>query len=134
MPRSLGPQNSSHKHRQITVEAGWDPCNLFLVARFLTFCSLLSQCKKAKIEDGPPIHVVVRVDLQSTYAEIGQELEALSLLPAQSNVKPYDGNVKMNAQCDAMQGYVSIVTTDWASKEVFKLGLFDFHRRCVISN
>lgn len=122
------PPDSSHKRYQITVAPEWDTDNLFLVARFLTLCLLLSECKIAKINSGPPIRVIVRVDLQLMYASIGRELEALGLLPAQRNAKPCDGKVKLNKQCDAMQGYVSIVTTDWVKKAVLRLGLLDFHQ------
>jgi hypothetical protein len=126
------PPNSSHKCCQIRVETEWDVDNLFFIARFLTLCLLLSECKIAKIESGPPIRVTVRVDLQWMYAEIGRELEALNLLPAQRDAKRCNGTVKMNAQCDAMQGYISIITTDWVRKTVLRLGLFDLHQRYVI--
>ncbi|KAG2098961.1 uncharacterized protein F5147DRAFT_712981 [Suillus discolor] len=122
------PPDSSHKRYQITVEPEWDTDNLFLVARFLTLCLLLSECKIAKLKSGSPTRVIVRVDLQLMYANIGLELEALSLLPARRNAKPCDGKVKLHAQCDAMQVYVSIVTTDWVKKTVLRLGLLDFHQ------
>ncbi|KAG1854774.1 hypothetical protein C8R48DRAFT_807489 [Suillus tomentosus] len=123
------PPDSSHKRYQITVVPEWDTDNLFLVARFLTLCLLLSECKVARLKSGPPTRVIVCVDLQLMYANIGQELEALGLLPARRNAKPCDGKVKLHAQCDAMQGYVSIVTTDWVKKAVLRLGLLDFHPR-----
>ncbi|KAG2117199.1 uncharacterized protein F5147DRAFT_671705 [Suillus discolor] len=122
------PPDSSHKRYQITVEPEWDTDNLFLVARFLTLCLLLSECKIAKLKSGLLTRVIVRVDLQLMYANIERELEALGLLPARRNAKPCDGKMKFNRQCDAMQVYVSIVTTDWVKKTVFRLGLLDFHQ------
>jgi len=38
----------------------------------------------------------------------------------------------LNAQCNAMQGYVSIVTTDWVRRAALRLGLLDLHQRYVI--
>lgn len=131
-PGPTPPPDSSHKCYQITVGPEWDADNLFLIARFLMLCLLLSECKIAKLKSGPPTRVIVRVDLQLMYANIGRELEALGLLPARRNAKPCDGKVKLHAQCDAMQGYVSIVTTDWVKKAVLRLGLLDFHQRYVI--
>ena len=126
------PPDSSHKRYQITIGPEWDADNLFLVARFLTLCLLLSECKIAKIHSGPPVRVIVRADLQLMYADIGRELEALGLFPAQKDTKPCDGKVKLNAQCNAMQGYVSIVTTDWVRRAALRLGLLDLHQRYVI--
>ncbi|KAG1815838.1 hypothetical protein EV424DRAFT_1348394 [Suillus variegatus] len=108
------PPDSSHKCYQITVGPEWDTDNLFLVA--------------PKLKSGPPTRVIVRVDLQLMYANIERELEALGLLPARRNAKPCDGKVKLHAQCDAMQGYISIVTTDWVKKAVLRLELLDFHQ------
>ncbi|KAG2142838.1 uncharacterized protein EDB93DRAFT_1156652 [Suillus bovinus] len=125
---STPPSDSSYKRYQITVEPEWNTDNLFLVARFLTLCLLLSECKIAKIKSGPPIRVIVRVDLQLMYANIGRELEVLGLVSAQRNSRSCDGKVKLSAQCDAMQGYVSVVTTDWVKKAVLRLGLLDFHQ------
>jgi hypothetical protein len=110
----------------------WATDNLFLVARFLTLCLLLSECKIARLKSGPPLRLIVRVDLQLMYADIGRELEALGLLAAQRKGKPSDGKVKLNAQCDAMQSYVSTVTTDWVRKAALRLGLLDFYQRYVI--
>ena len=73
--------------------------------------------------------MVVRVDLQLIYGDIGRELEAFGLLPTQRSAKPFDSKVKLNAQCDAMQDYVATVTTDWVKKAVLRLGLADFHQR-----
>ncbi|KAG5649781.1 hypothetical protein H0H81_002057, partial [Sphagnurus paluster] len=102
---------SDSSYKQIT-EAKWDIANIFLVACFLTLSLLLSECKVAQIKSSPPIRVTVRVNLQSMYADIGRELKVLGLQPPQRDMKKCDGKVKMNTQCDAMQGYVSVVTTD----------------------
>ncbi|KAJ3552596.1 hypothetical protein NP233_g12843 [Leucocoprinus birnbaumii] len=55
--------NSSHKRRNISVDADWDPENLFLVARFLTICFLLSEYRIAQVKPGTPMRVIFRVDL-----------------------------------------------------------------------
>lgn len=127
-PPGTGALQSTTAGDVLVARPEWSTDNLFLVARFLTLCLLLSECKIAKIKSGPPIRVIVRVDLQLMYANIGRELEALGLMPAQRNAKPCGGKMKLNAQCDAMQGYVSIVTTDWVKKAVLRLGLLDFHQ------
>lgn len=85
----------------------------------------------AKVEPGPPIRVIVRVDLQLMYAETERELEALGLLPLKRSKEKCDGKMKMNAQCDVMQIYVSLVTTDWVRKAALRLGFSGFYQRYV---
>lgn len=126
------PHSSHHRHRRITVEAAWDINNLFLVARFLTLCLLLSEYKIARVKPGSPIRIMVRVNLQLMYAEIENELEALDLLSSRKRSNNCDRKTKMTVQCEAIQIYVSLVTTDWVRKAALRLVLSDFYQRLVL--
>jgi hypothetical protein len=66
------------------------------------------------------------------YGEVERELEALNLLTAQRKAKSCDAKTKMSAQCDTIQSYVSIITTDWVRKAALRLGIFNFHQRYVV--
>lgn len=76
---------------------------------------LLSKCKIATPET---TRLSVRLDLLSMYEKNSQELEDLRLT-AQTlsyRIEARGGVSPMKRQCEAMQIYLSAVTTDWAKQ------------------
>lgn len=111
-------QKSAHRRRDLTVDAVWNPHDFVSVARLLTMCNLLSEFKIATIEAGPPTRVRVRVDLQSMYERNARELEDMQLRakrPPNYHIKAHE---RMTRQTEAMQIYVSRVTTDWVKQRI----------------
>lgn len=93
----------------------WDPRNFLVVVRFLTISYLLSGCKVATPETGPPTRMNVRLDLRSMYEKNSQELEDLQLTTQKLSYcnKSHTVTSQMKRQGRAMQSYISMVTTDW---------------------
>jgi len=111
-------QKSAHRRRDLTVDAVWNPHDFVSVVRLLTMCNLLSEFKVATIEAGPPTRVKVRVDLQSMYERNAKELEDMRLAakrPPNYRIKAHE---RMTRQTEAMQIYVSRVTTDWVKQTI----------------
>ena len=111
-------QKSAHRRRDLTVDAVWNPHDFVSVARLLTMCNLLSEFKIATIEEGPPTRVRVRVDLQSMYERNARELENMeptAKRPPNYHIKAHE---RMTRQTEAMQIYVSRVTTDWVRQTI----------------
>lgn len=109
---------SAHRRRDLTVDAVWNPHDFVSVARLLTMCNLLSEFKIATIEAGPPTRVRVRVDFQSMYERNAKELEDMQLTakrPPNYRIKAHE---RMTRQAEAMQIYVSRVTTDWVKQTI----------------
>jgi hypothetical protein len=127
--------SNSHKRRQVAVDTEWDPNNLFSIARFLTISRLLTEFNVERIESDPSssgIRMRVYVGLQATYAKIEDELLALDLRSKESrySVVTIEGP-HMTAQCEVMQIYISMITTNWVSKTVAQFGSQNLHERFV---
>ena len=77
---------------------------------------LLSECKVAIAETGPPTRLSIHLDLRSMHMKKFRELEALQLeIESPScRIKSQDGVSQMKRQCEGMQIYLSKISEDWA--------------------
>ncbi|KAF9523917.1 hypothetical protein CPB83DRAFT_862130 [Crepidotus variabilis] len=117
---NTGAQRYSNRRGDLAVDAAWKPHDINSIARFLAMCNLMSEFKIATIEAGSPTRIKVCVDLRLIYEKNARELEELQLIPNKNQNYRIKANGRMTRQVEAMQVYVSRVTTDWVRQTAIK--------------